>query len=327
MTAQPPPAAQALRRYLQVLCATSSPHRWLDVRWRPSGRSMRRRFLPADRTRAAERLIASRAADGDVYVGVALRDSCTHGGRAAVPSSHLAWLESDDPACAGLLSGFPVPPTMLIASGSPGHLQAYWTLDRRCEIGQLERLNRRLAAALAGDPGCADAARILRPPTTLNHKHDPPRPVTLLAFNAGLPVAVDRLEAVLPRDPEPPMWRPAPRSQRIGRTCLDRELLAIPTAEYVRVLTSLQPNAEGKISCPFHEDTNPSLQLYPDGGFYCFGLGCRRGGSIFDFAGNLWGIDPRGTAFLELRERLADLFDLHDPVGPAERTAPGSSAR
>ena len=310
MTDQPPLGSEALRTYLRVLCATSCQDRWLDVRWRPPGGAMRRRFLPAARTRQTERLITARAARGDVYVGVALRNSCTHGGRAAIAASHIAWLESDSPACAKLLGAFPLPPTMLVASGTPGHLQAYWTLDRCCPVGDLERLNRRLAAALAGDPGCADAARILRPPATLNHKHDPPRPVVLLAFNAGLPVSVDRLQAVLPRDPDPPTWRPAPKLQRTGRTPLDRELLAIPAAEYARVLTSRQPNNEGKIPCPFHPDRHPSLQLYPDGGFYCFGSGCRRGGSIFDFAGHLWGIDPRGTAFLELRERLADLFGL-----------------
>jgi hypothetical protein len=278
---------------------------------------MRRRFLAADRSRQAERLIASCARRGDVYVGVALRSTDTHGGRRAIGASHLAWLESDNPRSASLLESFPYPPSMLVASGTPGHLQAYWTLDRRCDVDELERLNRRLAYALAGDPGCTDAARILRPPGTLNHKHDPPLPVRLLAFNAGVPVGVEHLHAALPADPDPVTWRPAPKRPRTGRTHLDRELLAIPAADYARVLTSLEPNREGKIRCPFHEDTSPSLQLYPDGGFYCFGSGCRRGGSIFDFAGHLWGIDPRGVAFLELRERLAIEFAL-DAVGRAD---------
>jgi CHC2-type zinc finger protein len=314
MKGHPPEGPEALHLYLQVLCATSCQERWLDVRWRRAGAPMRRRFIATDRPWQAERLIASRAAGSDVYVGVALRDSCTHGGRGAVAASHLAWIESDNPASAELLQAFPLPPTMLVGSGTPGHLQAYWTLDRRCSLHDLERLNRRLAAGLAGEPGCADAARILRPPETLNHKHDPPRPVMLLAFNPGVPVSVDHLDAALPGDPDPPTWHPAPQRRRTGRTWLDRALLAIPATEYARVLTSREPNGEGKIACPFHADRNPSLQLYPDGGFYCFGSGCRRGGSIFDFAGQLWGIDPRGTAFLELRERLAIEFAL-DAVG------------
>jgi hypothetical protein len=303
-------AAEQLQLYLRVLCATSAQAQWVDVRWRAAPQPMRRRFIATQRPRQAEHLIASRARQADVYVGVALRDSATHGGRAAIGASHLAWLESDNPRSASLLQRFPHPPSLLVASGTPGHLQAYWSLNRRCAVQELESLNRRLAISLAGDSGSTDAARILRPPGTLNHKHDPPRPVTLLRFNTGLPVTVEQLQASLPRDPDPVTWHPAPRPARTGRTRLDRELLAIPAVEYARVLTSLEPNREGKILCPFHRDSNPSLQLYPDGGFYCFGSSCRRGGSIFDFAGHLWGIDPRGVAFVELRERLAIEFAL-----------------
>jgi CHC2 zinc finger len=316
MNPHAPSPAEQLRLYLRILCATSATDRWLDVRWRVPAHPMRRRFIAAQQPRLAERLIDSRARHGDVYVGVALRNSDSHGGRASVPAAHLAWIESDNPRSAALLESFPYPPSMLIASGTPGHLQAYWTLDRRCDAPELERLNRRLACALAADPGCTDAARILRPPGTLNHKHAPPRPVILLRFNASVPVALEQLDGALPADPDPPVWRPAPRhGGRVGRTVLDRKLLAIPAAEYARVLASRKPNGEGKILCPFHEDSHPSLQLYPDGGFYCFGSGCRRGGSIFDFAGYMWGIDPRGAAFLQLRERLAIAFALNTDVG------------
>lgn len=320
MSHEPLPAVEQLRLYLQILCATSPEERWLDVRWRAKAHPMRRRLIPVSHARAAERLITSRARHGDVYVGVALRNSATHGGRASVAASHLAWVESDNPRTATLLQAFPHPPTILIASGTPGHLQGYWALDRRCDVPELERLNRRLAAALAGDPGCTDAARILRPPGTLNYKHEPPKPVRLTRFEPGMPVSLGELHAALPTDPDPPTWRPAPARARVGRTLADRELLAIAAVDYVRVLTSLQPNREGKIRCPFHADSTPSLQLYPDGGFYCFGSGCRRGGSIFDFAGHLWGVDPRGVAFLEIRERLLIAFGL-DAAAQGEREA------
>ena len=86
------------------------------------------------------------------------------------------------------------------------------------------------------------------------------------------------LNVALPVDPDPPTApRAAPRG-RIGRTALDRELLAIAAVEYARVLASREPNREGKILCPFHEDSKPSLQLYPDGGFFCFGSSCRARG-------------------------------------------------
>ncbi|HLB21092.1 MAG TPA: CHC2 zinc finger domain-containing protein, partial [Solirubrobacteraceae bacterium] len=97
---------------------------------------------------------------------------------------------------------------------------------------------------------------------------------------------------------------------RVVRGELERQLRAIPSARYAYVLAGAKPNRAGKILCPFHAESDPSLQLYADGSFYCFGSGCRRGGSIFDFAGHLWGITPRGTGFTELRDRLSDRFDL-----------------
>jgi len=95
-------------------------------------------------------------------------------------------------------------------------------------------------------------------------------------------------------------------------------LRAIPTAEYVQRLAGLEPNREGKVSCPWHEDRTPSLHLYPDGEWCCFG--CRRGGTIYDFAGALWDMDTKGRAFVELRARLADTFGM-SPAPPARRGA------
>jgi DNA primase len=88
---------------------------------------------------------------------------------------------------------------------------------------------------------------------------------------------------------------------------LDARLRAISAVAYVRALTGKTPDRAGKISCPFHSDSTPSLQLYPGGTFYCFG--CRRGGTIYDFAAELWQIPPRGQGFIELRERLATTLD------------------
>ena len=147
-----------------------------------------RRFIPASHTGPAERLIASRARRGDVYVGVALRNSNSHGGRASVAASHLAWVESDNPRSAELLEGFSHPPSMLIASGTPGHLQAYWTLERRCEAADWN-------ASTGDSPAPSPAIRAaptrhesFARPGTLNHKHDPPKPVTLLRSSRACPI-------------------------------------------------------------------------------------------------------------------------------------------
>lgn len=299
--------------YLKMIVSAGAPSGFLDCRWRRPGGVMNRRFFQSGSLGAAQQLIASLATENDVYLGVALRDSNKHGGRTAVANSRLLWVESDDPRTAHRLLSFGHPPATAVASGTPGHLQLYWRLDTPCPAASLESANRRLALALFGDQGCADASRILRPPGTLNHKHEPPRPVELLAYRPRKSVALGDLLNDLPEDPRALPPATATTRPRALRTRVDTDLLAVPATDYVRVLAHRSANREGKVCCPFHDDKDPSLQLYPDNGFYCFGSGCRRGGTIFDFAGYLWfsadsGHTMRGSRFIEVRERLTALF-------------------
>lgn len=302
------PEAQ-LRAYLATVTGEDARGRFLDVRWRGGGTPMRRRFIAAKRAETAVGLALTLAPRNDVYVGVALRDGNTSGGRASVSRCRLAWVESDDPATAEHLLAFAHLPTMIVSSGTAGHLQIYWRLDADCWPDELHLVNRRLAVALAGDVACADPARILRLPGTFNHKHDPPRPVRLLAHRSESVYTLATLAAGLPGDTVPATGGPL-AARRAHRSRLESDLLAIPAAEYARVLAGREPNREGKIRCPFHDDATPSLQLYPDGGFFCFGSACRRGGTIFDFAAQLWGITPKGVGFLEIRTRLAHSFSV-----------------
>lgn len=39
-----------------------------------------------------------------------------------------------------------------------------------------------------------------------------------------------------------------------------------------------------KICCPFHQESTPSLHVYDDGSWHCFGA-CQRGGDVIDFVG------------------------------------------
>ncbi len=90
----------------------------------------------------------------------------------------------------------------------------------------------------------------------------------------------------------------------------DREadvLDAIAPAEYVEALTGIAVPRHGFLNCPLpdHEDQTPSFKVYdtPEDGWYCFG--CGRGGDIFSFAAELWGMSTYGPAFLDLRRELA----------------------
>jgi hypothetical protein len=302
--------------YLRTLAADPGLEQFLELRW-PSPRGwMDRTFFAEDATTGAARRIIRRAAKADIYVGVALRDRPTDGGKDAISGSRLLYIECDDPSARQSLAQFAHPPTMEVASGSPDHLHLYWRLARRATNAQVESANRRLALALGGELGCIDIARLLRPPDTLNYKHDPPRPVKLLAYRPTARYTLAELTSRLPDDPLPAATGPArPRPRSSDRTPLDHALLAIPAAEYVRVLANATPNRAGKILCPFHADTSPSLQLYPDGTFYCYGRhskqrACRKGGTIFDFAAATWGLATRDNDFLELRRRLASTFGL-----------------
>ncbi len=317
MSAHPEPPPGELLTYLRMLAGDSQPSQFFDLRYTAPGGLMRQRFVSVLRVDQLAGRITALAGRADVYVGVALRDRA-HGDKSAISGSHMLYIECDDPGARERVEDFAYSPSMIVASGSPGHLHVYWRLCEHASSTQVESTNRRLALLLEGEPGCSDIVRVLRPPTSLNHKHTPPVPVRLLHHNATARHALPALTASLPSDPQPSRSRAPRASRRVDRAALDCELLVIPAAEYVRVLAGLTPNRAGKVLCPFHPESRPSLQLYPDGTFYCFGRhskdrACRKGGTIFDFAAARWGLGTRGNDFLEVRRRLATTFGLTQP--------------
>ncbi len=300
MSAHPELPAGELLSYLRMLAGDPKPSQFFDLRYAAPDGVMFQRFVSVLRIHQLAGRITTLARRADVYVGVALRDRA-HGDKSAISGSHMLYIECDDPGARERVENFAYSPSMIVASGSPGHLHVYWRLLERASSAQVESTNRRLAMVLQGEPGCADIVRLLRPPTSLNHKHTPPVAVRLLQHDANAHYALPEVTASLPTD-APPSCTCAPRAsrRRLDRTALDRELLAIPASEYVRVLANLTPNLAGKVLCPFHQESRPSLQLYPDGTFYCFGRhskdrACRKGGTIFDFGAATWGLETRAA--------------------------------
>lgn len=304
--------AQALDRYLRMLAGPAPGARLLEVRFALRHREMGRLFVAAHSAPGAGRLIRRLAVRTDVYVGVCLRNRRA-GGRNAIDRAHLGFVEIDKPDAVDRLRAFQHQPTAIVLSGSPGHAHAYFALSEPIAVPELERANRRLAHALGGDLASVDSARILRPVSSWNHKYSPAVPVELVELDPARRFDLDELVDGLD-DPPRRQAGASTRHRRIGRTEIDRRLLAIPAEAYVRALTGLTPDPAGKIHCPFHEDHTASLQLYDDGTWYCFGS-CQAGGSIFDFASRAIGIATRGRAFLELRERLVDELLSSDEAG------------
>ena len=305
------PQAQETRdvqRYLTALFGRETPGALIDVRWRYRG-GMSQRFLPHHDTYSAARAILRLGLRTDVYVGVAPRRARA-GGKDAIDQLWALWVDLDDVDAAAALERLPVAPSIVIASGTAGHLHAYWTLSRPVTIKAAEQANRRLAAELGADTGAVtNAATILRPCGTHSFKTKPPTPVVLERLDGTLTTlaAVTDGIAADPSPPAPPprRTRPAPAAARAG---VD-PLRALEPAVYVAVLTGETVGRSRKVSCPFHEDRTPSLHAYENAadGWYCYG--CKRHGhSVYDLASQMWQLDTRGPSFIELRARLYDLF-------------------
>lgn len=267
---------------------------------------MRQYFDHASAVDGLARHITNEASRGDVFVGAAPRVRAD-GKKAAVERVWALWADCDDDAAVTALAEFEPEPAFVVQTGSGSNVQAWWPLAQWIAPEHAERLNRKLAHALGSDMRATDAARILRPPGTLNHKHDPPRPVECVANVPGFVTL-----AAICTLPDPPQEttrravRPAAGKRSEGRT---DDLLAIPATVYVPRLSGREVNLAGMVQCPFHksgQELTPSLRAYDETsqGFYCFG--CREGGSIYDFAAKLWGMGTRGDDFKALRKRLAE---------------------
>jgi len=229
-------------------------------------------------------------------------------GRDAVERAFVLWADCDGDDAVAALEAFAPAPGIVICSGTGANCHAYWPLAEAIGREELERSNRRLAHALGADAASADAARILRVPGTLSHKHDRPTAVDAIRLDVGRELAVGDVVGLLPDPPRPsPPRSAATASVRRG----DDPLLTIAPEDYVRRLLGVDVPRDRKVRCPFHEDRHASLHVYETAqrGWYCFGA-CRRGGTIYDLAAPLFGYAPRGEEFLRLRAELHRLFGI-----------------
>lgn len=289
------PDRDALRLLLAAITGREPAGGLLELRWRRPDGGMGRCFHPAARARTLEDTARTIGARTDLYVGCAPRRR-RHGGADAIERTWVLWADCDGPNATRALMSFTPAPSIVIAT-SAGHAHAWWALQEPLPARWATPANRRLAHHLDADPRSTDVARILRPPGTLNHKHGPPTPVRCVRLE---PVVYDPRDVVghLPDPPDPP----APAARPPRRDHGDDALRTIPAEVYVPELTGRELGRDRKITCPFHEDSTPSLHVY-DEHWYCYG--CGAGGTIIDLGARLYGIEPRGRGYHELRRRLA----------------------
>ncbi len=298
MTASETSPSEVLHAYLRALYGRARPSTFIELRWR-TGVGMGRSFYPAGRIDEVQAAITAVADSTDVYLGVLPRWRRA-GGRADVAGDcRVVWVDCDSAQALRVLEPVDPEPSMVVLSGTAGHAHAYWMLSRAVSPAVIERANRRLAWALGADLGATDAARILRPPGSINHKAD--GRTVILATLRPAPVSLGALVGGLL---DPPGDRVPGRSARRQRPVRVDPLRRVAPDVYVQKLLGVTVPGHRKICCPFHDDQHPSLHVYEqaDRGWYCFG--CRRGGSVYDLAALLWRATPRGAEFLRLRRRL-----------------------
>ena len=288
----------ALRVYLRMVAGRDVQDQ-IEVRYRRTNTAgMGQLFHTATRADVIADTVQQLGRTTDVYVGCAPRRR-EHGGVDAIGAVWALWADCDGELAVGSLREFRPSPGVVIRSGSGGNVHAYWPLEAPLLPDHARRANRRLAFRLGADMASTDAARILRPPGTLNHKHEPARPVECIRMEIASYLASEVVGSL----EDPPAPSRAPLRAAAPTPDSDDALRTIPTAVYVPALTGRDVGRDGKLTCPFHEDGTPSFQTYPDGGFFCFG--CHAGGTIIDFGARLYGIEPRGPGFHEIRRRLA----------------------
>jgi len=297
-------------RFLAALIGPGEHGELLELRYRlDDGQRMGQVFDRPTRLRGLATRAIMLGRRTDVYVGCAPRTR-RHGGRDAVRRAFVLWADCDGEHAVDALRRFDPQPSIVIASGSGSNCHAYWPLTEPLLRDDVERANRRLAHALGADPASADAARILRVPSTWSHKHQPPAPVDALRLDVDRRLAAADVAGGLV---DPPVRRAttasAPEAHRA-----DDPLLAIAPDVYVPRLLGVDVPRHRKVPCPFHADRHASLHVYESAarGWYCFGA-CRRGGTIYDLAAPLYGYTARGDDFLRLRAELRRLFGL-DPA-------------
>lgn len=298
---------RAFEHFWNALYGAEPASSLVELRYRiPDRVGMRQEWFAASQREIphAVRRLATLREKTDVYFGVAPRLERS-GAAAAVPHTHVLWADCDTPDAMAALKGFDPLPSLVVASGSGQH--AYWPLVDPLEMRWIEQANRRIAFALGADLKATDAARILRPPGTFNHKSDPPKMVQL----EELRLEVYDIRQVVSGLPDPPgeIRRPA-RKNRVVRPhdSSDHEfLLGLEPRVYVERLTGEEVRRDGKIKCPVHDDNDASMHVYDEvgRGHYCYG--CQRGGSCYDLAADMWKLDCRAD-FREIQKRLLEIF-------------------
>jgi len=171
------PQGQAIVAYMAMVAGAEPATSYFEIRSkRTTGAGMSQDWIALREVERAAASLVNRGKLSDTYLGAAPR-SHRKGGIEAIERVWCVWTDCDSPESLARLASFRPLPSLVIRSGSDGHAHAYWPLRSPVPPKWAKRANQRLALRLGADRNATDAARIMRPPLTLNFKHDPPRSV------------------------------------------------------------------------------------------------------------------------------------------------------
>jgi hypothetical protein len=148
--------------------------------------------------------------DFDLYYGIATRRDATSGGTDNLFTLGCLFVDLDftltpEPAARETLARFPLPPSIVVASGNGLH--AYWLLRESFlfpdDTDAAGTWLRRLTATLQADASSAEVARILRIPGSRNFKYVPPRSVVIEFFEPDRRYNPSEFDEFLAADPAP----------------------------------------------------------------------------------------------------------------------------
>lgn len=248
---------EQMTRHLNLLFADSDPGQFINLRAIPADREKNvvyENFFPVADFEAAIEFAVGVVDTHDVYVGALARDRAS-GGKDAVGSAQVLWVDCDSAEASEAVADFEIEPSMVVASGTQGNCHVYWFLDEPVSGEQAENLNHRLALRLRGDVACRDLARILRVPGTLNHKFSPPNPVTSKS-SSGSYYPVSAFESVLEELPD----EGTKLTVRSARESSEGPSRFVQNA--LDKLDGVKKGGKGwKALCPAHDDHKPSLSV------------------------------------------------------------------
>jgi hypothetical protein len=196
---------EALRMQLAAIAGDEPASSFIEIRWRRPQGGMGQCFHGCRCPDPLLEFIERFGQQTDVYVSATPRVG-RRGTTDAIERVWCLWADCDSADAVARLRQFQPAAAVVVRSGTGSNCHAYWPLSDPLPPKFAKRANFRLVRALGADRACADVARVLRPASTLNHKHRPPRPIecvrlepdtfTLAQVVAGLP---DHPAAIPPR--------------------------------------------------------------------------------------------------------------------------------